>query len=45
MLGVGDRIPDAQVWLAPGEQPVQLASLLKPGPCLFLFYLYDWSST
>jgi hypothetical protein len=45
VLAVGERIPEARVWRAPGEDPVALASFLAGGPCLFLFYLYDWSST
>ena len=44
MLGVGDRIPDAAVWLAPRER-VPLSELAADGPVLFLFYLFDWSST
>ena len=44
MLGVGDRIPDAHVWLAPRER-VTLVDLAADGPVLFLFYLFDWSST
>jgi peroxiredoxin len=44
MLAAGDRIPDAQVWLAPREQ-VRLRELAAEGPILLLFYLFDWSST
>ena len=44
MLGVGDRIPDATVWLAPRE-PVRLRDLAEEGPVLLLFYLFDFSST
>jgi peroxiredoxin len=44
MLSVGDRIPDAQVWLAPRE-PVSLLELASEGPILVLFYLFDWSGT
>jgi hypothetical protein len=44
MRGVGDRVPDATVWTAPHEQRT-LAELLADGPVLFLFYLFDWSST
>ena len=44
MLKVGDRIPDAQVWLGPRE-PVTLGELAAQGPMLLLFYLFDWSST
>lgn len=44
MLEVGDRIPDAQVWLGPSE-PIRLLQVLENGPVLLLFYLFDWSST
>ena len=44
MLGVGDRIPDARVWIAPRER-VAISDLTADGPALFLFYLFDWSST
>jgi len=44
MLAAGHRIPDAEVWLAPRER-VSLRALAEDGPVLFLFYLFDWSST
>ena len=44
MLGVGDRVPDVSVWTAPNQQQT-LAELLAGGRALFLFYLFDWSST
>jgi len=44
MLGVGDRIPDAQVFLGPRE-PLTLRDLVEDGPKLLVFYLFDWSST
>ena len=45
MIQVGERAPDARVWLAPNE-PVQLRDLAAGGePILLLFYLFDWSST
>jgi hypothetical protein len=44
VLGAGERIPDADVWLAPRER-VSLHALAEEGPALFLFYLFDWSST
>jgi len=44
MLTVGDRLPEATVWLAPRE-PVSLPALVTDRPALFLFYLFDWSST
>lgn len=45
MLQVGDTIPlEATVWLDP-RAPVTLREIVEAGPVLFLFYLFDWSST
>ena len=44
MLGVGDRVPHAQVFLGPRE-PLTLLDLIEDGPKLLVFYLFDWSST
>jgi len=44
MLAAGDRVPDARVWLAPGER-LSTRDLVEDGPKLLLFYLFDWSST
>ncbi len=44
MLGVGDRIPEATVWLGPRE-PALLPELAAERPLLLFFYLFDWSST
>jgi hypothetical protein len=44
MLSVGDRVPDATVFLGPGE-PVTMLELLEDGPKLLVFYLFDWSAT
>ena len=44
MVAVGDRIPDVSVWTTPREQR-RIAELVQDGPALFLFYLFDWSST
>ncbi len=44
MLGEGDRIPDARVWLGPREA-VTLEEIVAEGRALFFFYLFDWSST
>ena len=44
MLGAGDRIPDATVFLGPNE-PMSLRELVEDGPKLLVFYLFDWSST
>jgi hypothetical protein len=44
VLKVGDRIPAATLWLGP-QEPVSLAEIVERRPALFLFYLFDWSST
>ena len=44
MLGVGEQIPDAQVWMGPRER-ISLRELAAEKPLLILFYLFDWSST
>ena len=44
MLEVGDRVPEARVHLAPGEE-TSIAKLAADGPVLLVFYLFDWSST
>jgi peroxiredoxin len=44
VLAPGDRIPDAQVWLAPRES-ISVRDLVEDGPVLLLFYLFDWSGT
>jgi peroxiredoxin len=44
VLRAGDRISDATVQRAPGEE-VRLLELAADGPILLLFYLFDWSST
>ena len=44
MLEVGHRVPDATVWTAPNERRT-LDELFADGPTLFVFYLFDWSST
>jgi peroxiredoxin len=44
MLKAGDRAPDVEVW-TPARERVSLRTLAHEGPVLFLFYLFDWSST
>jgi hypothetical protein len=44
VIGVGSRIPDARVWTTPQESAT-IAELVRDGPILLLFYLFDWSST
>jgi hypothetical protein len=44
MLGAGDRVPDTTVWTAPHERRT-MSDVVADGRALFLFYLFDWSST
>jgi hypothetical protein len=44
VLTEGDRIPDARVWTAPRESAT-ITDFVRDRPALFLFYLFDWSST
>jgi hypothetical protein len=44
MLSVGDRVPDATMFLGPNE-PITVRELLDDGPKLLFFYLFDWSAT
>ena len=44
MLEAGDHVPEATVYLGPGEA-VTIAELVDDGPKLLVFYLFDWSST
>jgi hypothetical protein len=44
VLGVGDRIPDGQVFVAPRES-ARLEELVADAPALFLFFLFAWTST
>jgi hypothetical protein len=44
MLAAGDRVPEASVWTAPNERR-SIDELLRDGRALFVFYLFDWSST
>jgi hypothetical protein len=44
VLRVGERIPEATVFLGPNE-PVTMGELVEDGPKLLFFYLFDWSST
>jgi peroxiredoxin len=44
VLQVGERVPDARVWIGP-QEPVSLRDLAAEKPLLLLFYLFDWSST
>jgi len=44
MLAPGAPLPAATVWLGP-QEPISLREVVEHGPALFLFYLFDWSST
>jgi hypothetical protein len=44
LLGSGDRVPDAKVWLAPRE-PTTCTELVADRSALFVFFLFAWSST
>jgi peroxiredoxin len=44
MLAVGDRVPNATVWLSSREQ-ARLPEIAEDGPILLFFYLFDWSAT
>jgi hypothetical protein len=43
VLGVGDRVPEATVFLGPREA-LTLMELVEDGPKLLVFYLFDWSN-
>lgn len=40
MLAVGDRIPDARVWLGPRDE-LALPTIVDEGAALVFFYLFD----
>ena len=44
MLTLGQKVPDVAVWTAPNERR-PLSEFHADSPALFLFYLFDWSST
>jgi len=44
MLQAGDTVPEATVFLGPG-QAMSIAELVEDGPKLLVFYPFDWSST
>jgi peroxiredoxin len=44
VIGAGDQVPDARVWTTPQESAT-LREIVRDGPILLLFYLFDWSST
>ena len=44
MIGIGEAVPTARVWLTPRDE-AQLGELAEGSPYILLFYLFDWSST
>jgi len=44
VLAQGQRVPDVLLWTAPNERRT-IEEILEGAPALFLFYLFDWSST
>jgi hypothetical protein len=44
MLAAGDRVAETSVWTGPNQRR-QLSEVLADGRALFVFYLFDWSST
>ncbi|MFL6018177.1 MAG: hypothetical protein ACJ74V_11635 [Gaiellaceae bacterium] len=44
MLQAGEQVPQVRVQRAPGEEAA-IAELVAERPALFVFYLFDWSST
>jgi hypothetical protein len=41
VLAVGDRIPDARVWLGPRDE-LRMPTIVDEGAVLVFFYLFDW---
>jgi hypothetical protein len=44
VLAVGEHVPAVRIQRAPGEEAA-IAELVADRPGLFVFYLFDWSST
>jgi hypothetical protein len=44
MVGAGKQVGDAHVWAGPRERRT-ISELAGARRALFLFYLFDWSST
>ena len=44
MLNEGDRVPDVSLHGQDLDR-VSPAALAAEGPCLFAFYLFDWTGT
>jgi hypothetical protein len=44
MVGAGQQVGDTRVWTGPSERR-SISELVRDRRGLFLFYLFDWSST
>jgi hypothetical protein len=44
VLEPGRQVPDVSVWVGPNERRT-IAEVLDGRRALFLFYLFDWTST
>jgi hypothetical protein len=44
MVGAGQRVGDTRLWTGPSERRT-ISELVGDRCALFLFYLFDWSST
>jgi peroxiredoxin len=44
VIGIGEPVPDATVWLDTGKQTTT-GTLAREGSYLLLFYLFDWTGT
>ena len=44
MVGAGEHVGDTRVWTGPSESRT-ISDLVGDRRGLFLFYLFDWSST
>jgi hypothetical protein len=44
VVTVGEHVGETKLWASPGERR-PISELLAGGSGLFLFYLFDWSST
>ena len=45
MIGPGQQLPPATVWVDPGGAATSLDELAAEGPLLLVVYLYDWTPT
>jgi hypothetical protein len=45
VIGSGEQVPAAQVWIETDGDGFSLPELAADGPFLLLFYIFDWSTT